>query len=106
MNVKFRQIEVDAKTAAALEAKAAERGVSVPELVADLVGMASDAPAYFETLRAKGQGPWSPAVLAEDARRLADYQETGEGVPWEEVRAWMQSWGTANELPPPKTRKL
>lgn len=106
MNVKFRQIEVDAKTAAALEAKAAERGVSVPELVADLVGMASDAPADFETLRAKGQGPWSPAVLAEDARRLADYQETGEGVPWEEVRAWMQSWGTANELPPPKTRKL
>ncbi len=106
MNVKFRQIEVDAETAEALEAKAAARGVSVPEFIAELVGTASELRTDLETLRAKGQGPWSPAVLAEDARRLADYQKTGEGVPWDEVRAWMQSWGSANELPPPKARRL
>jgi hypothetical protein len=28
------------------------------------------------------------------------------GVPWSEVRAWMETWGTADELPAPKPRKL
>jgi hypothetical protein len=106
MNVKFRQIEVDAETAEALEAQAAARGVSVPELVADLVGTTSATPANLEAMRSAGQGPWAPDVLAEDARRLADYNATGEGVPWDEVRAWMQSWGTSQELPAPKPRKL
>lgn len=106
MNVKSRQIEVDVRTAETLEAKAAARGISVSELVADLVDAAADMPADLEALRAKGQGPWSPAIIAEDARRLADYHETGEGVPWDEVRAWMQSWGSADELPPPRARKL
>ena len=43
---------------------------------------------------------------AEDARRLAEFQRTREGIPWEEVKAWMQSWGKPDELPPPKPRKL
>lgn len=63
-------------------------------------------PTDLKTLRTNKQGPWSFAILAEDARRFADHQETGEGVPWDEVRAWMQSWGSSNELPPPKARKL
>lgn len=45
--------------------------------------------------------PWAPEILAEDARRLEEFERTREGVPWEEVRAWMQSWGTGSELPPP-----
>lgn len=45
-------------------------------------------------------------VLAEDARRLEEFERTRECVPWNEVRAWMQSWGTDHELPPPKVRKL
>jgi hypothetical protein len=28
------------------------------------------------------------------------------GVPWDEVQAWMQSWGKPNELPMPKSRKV
>ena len=106
MNLKLRQIEVDAETAEALEAQAAARGISVPELVAELIGTSDALPSDLEALRAAGRGPWSPEILAEDARRLADYRRTGEGVPWEEVRAWVQSWGTDGELAPPKARKL
>ena len=28
------------------------------------------------------------------------------GMPWGEVKAWMESWGTAKELPAPKAREL
>jgi hypothetical protein len=52
------------------------------------------------------EDPWSPESLAEDARRLAEFERTRMGVPWDEVKAWMESWRTANELPPPKPRKL
>ena len=57
-------------------------------------------------MRAAGKGPWAPEVLAEDSRRLAEFQRDRWGVPWEEVVAWMHSWGTPDELPPPKVRKL
>ena len=41
-----------------------------------------------------------------DLAAAADFERTGIGVPWEEVRAWMASWGTADELPRPMPRKL
>jgi hypothetical protein len=106
MNVKLRKIEVDAVTAEALEARAAARGMTVAELLADLIGAEASLPRDLEALRAEGRGPWAPEILAEDARRLADFERTGEGVPWDEVRAWMRSWGTPDELPPPRPRKL
>jgi hypothetical protein len=104
MTAKRRKIEVDARTADALEAQAAARGQTVSELLAELV---SDEPSpNLEAMREAGRGPWSPGILAEDARRFADFQRTHEGIPWDEVKAWMESWGTTNELPPPKPRKL
>jgi hypothetical protein len=63
-------------------------------------------PGDLAQLRAKGEGPWSPAVLNEDARRLAEFERTREGIPWSDVRAWMESWGAPNELPLPKPRRL
>lgn len=105
MTAKVR-IEVDARTAKLLEARAAAHGVSVPELIADLASNEEALPAGLPTMRAAGEGPGSPATLEEDARRLADFERSREGVPWNEVKAWMQSWGTANELPPPKPRRL
>lgn len=106
MNVKLRTIEVDDRTAALLEARAAARGVSVAELLADLAGNEEGLPADLADMRAKGEGPWSPEALQEDARRLAEFERTREGVPWDEVEAWMQSWGSPDELPAPKLRKL
>lgn len=106
MNLKTRTIEIDVATAQALEARAAELGTSVPELIANLVGVGDTLPADLEEMRRTGRGPWAPSVLAEDARRYEAFDRTGEGVPWDEVRAWIRSWGTAQELPKPKPRKL
>jgi hypothetical protein len=53
-----------------------------------------------------GEGPWSPEAREEDARRLAEFECARLGAPWDEIQTWMQSWGTPNELPPPKSRKL
>lgn len=63
-------------------------------------------PQDLEEMRRTGLGPWSPSSLAEDTRRYEAFELTGEGVPWEEVRAWIRSWGTTKELPKPKPRKL
>jgi hypothetical protein len=106
MNVKLRKIDVDTETADLLEARAAARGMSVPELLADIACNEEVLPPDLAEMRAKGEGPWSPEVLEEDARRLTEFERTRMGVPWDEVKVWMESWGTPNELPPPKPRKL
>lgn len=106
MNSKTRTIEVELTTAKTLEARAAERGTSVSELIAELVGADDTWPKGLEAMRRSGHGPWAPSVLAEDAGRYEEYQHTGEGVPLEEVQAWVRSWSTPEELPAPKPRKL
>lgn len=57
-------------------------------------------------MRNAGEGPWAPEALAEDARRLAEFRRTREALPWNDVKTWMRTWGTPNELPAPKPRKL
>lgn len=106
MNLKTRTIEIDIATAQALEARAAELGTSVSELISNLAGVSDQPIRDFEEMRRASRGPWAPSVLAEDARRYEAFERTGEGVPWEEVRTWIRSWGTAQELPKPKSRKL
>ncbi|MEI9929081.1 MAG: hypothetical protein WDM89_00580 [Rhizomicrobium sp.] len=44
--------------------------------------------------------------IEEDIRRLEHFEHTAEGVALEDVKAWVRSWGMANELPPPSPRKL
>jgi Ribbon-helix-helix protein, copG family len=99
MATKTHTIEVDKATAEALEARAAARGMSVSELLADLAGAGDALPADLQVLRDAGDGPWAPNVLAEDARRLADFHRTRMAVPWEDVKAWLETWGTPNEVP-------
>jgi len=106
MNVKLRKIEVDEEIAALLEARAAGRGMTLSALLADLANNQEILPADLAEMRSKGEGPWSPEVLAEDARRLAEFERTREGVPWDEVKNWLRSWGTPDELPAPKPRRL
>src|SRR5262245_8601676 len=110
MNVKVRNLQVDAEIAELLEARAAARGLSVSELLADLAAADEALPPALESMRQSmrlaGTGPWSPEVLAEDARRLAEFKRTRKGVPWDEVEAWMKTWGAPDELPAPKPRNL
>jgi hypothetical protein len=105
MNEKVR-IEVDETTALVLQARATARGISAGELVSNLAGAADALSPDLQALREIGDGPWASDALAEDARRLADFHRTRQAVPWEDVRAWMQTWGTLGELPGRKSRKL
>ena len=105
-DVNARTIAVDSRTADLLEARARGRGISVSELIADMACSEESLPADLASMRANGQGPWSPTALAEDARRLADFERARMGAPWDEVKTWMESWGAPNELPIPKLRKV
>jgi predicted transcriptional regulator len=44
--------------------------------------------------------------IEEDIRRLQAFERTQQGVPLDEVKAWVRSWGTVGELSPPTPRKL
>jgi hypothetical protein len=76
-----RKIEVDDATAAALERRAAEQGLSVAELLADLAQGASDP----VTLRDDD--------IAELDRRWETAREDGL-VAHADVARWLQTWGT------------
>lgn len=44
--------------------------------------------------------------VEEDVLAFEDFERTGVGLPWEEVRDWLGSWGTGAERPRPAPRKL
>lgn len=94
MNVVRRTFELDPETDARLQSIAAARGQDVAAVVADAVALL-DAVVPFE-------GP----DIAEDIRRLREFERTGEAIPLDEVKAWVESWGTDNELPRPRPRKV
>jgi predicted transcriptional regulator len=80
----MRKIEVDEATAGALEDAALARGVSVSEVVADLVS--SDLESDEQT-------------LAELDRRWKASQAGNATVPHEVVVEWLKSWGTPEFRP-------
>ena len=47
----------------------------------------------------------TPEELRSAEESYAKYLATGEHFAWEDVRAWMLSWGTAHERPPPKVHQ-
>jgi hypothetical protein len=94
METRVRKIEVDEQTAELLEARAAARGVSVTQVVADAVELLDSI-----------TGP-DGLDIEEDRRRLRQFGRTREAIPLDEVVAWTESWGAPNELPPPKPRKI
>ena len=105
MNVKMRKIEVDVETADLLEARAAALGISVSALLAEIAGNESILPPDLAQMRARAEGPWSPEPMERDAVRLAEFERTRMGVPWDDIKRWMQSWDKPDEPPRPKPRK-
>ncbi len=89
-----RTFDLDQETDARLNALAAEKGQDAAAVVADAVVLL-DSIVDIE-------GP----DIAEDLRRLREFERSGEAVLWQDVKAWVESWGTAEELPRPSPRKV
>jgi predicted transcriptional regulator len=90
MNVKVRTIEVDAAIADTLEARAGERGMTVGELVAELV-------AFVDS-----HAPVEDDEIAELDRRWAAIEAGEPTVPHAEVVRWLETWGTPAFKPWPE----
>ncbi len=89
-----RTLDLDSDTDARLAALAAERGQDPAAVLADALILLDSV--------VDVEGP----DVEEDLRRLREFERTGEAIPWQEVKAWVESWGTPNELPRPQPRKL
>jgi hypothetical protein len=83
MSALKRLIEVDERTAAALEARAAERGLSVPELIAEMTALASS----LEAL--------STDEVAELDRRWAAIEAGESTISNDAVVQWLRTWGSS-----------
>jgi predicted transcriptional regulator len=94
MNLIRRTIEIDETTDARLAEIAAERGQDVAAVLAEAVALLDSVVDIA--------GP----DIAEDRRRLDDFNKTGLAIPLDDVKAWVASWDSANELPRPTPRKL
>lgn len=89
-----RTFDLDQETDARIDALAAEKGKDASAVLADAL-------ALLDSI-VDVEGP----DIEEDLRRFAEFERTGEAVPWEDVKAWVESWGTAHELPRPQPRKV
>jgi hypothetical protein len=82
MNAPKRPIEVDERTAIALEARATERGLSLPKLVAEMTALATS----LEALSADD--------VAELDRRWAAIEAGEPTVSNDAVVRWLRTWGS------------
>jgi predicted transcriptional regulator len=87
MTARKRTIEVDDATALALESRAAEVGLSVPELLAEMVAV--------ESASAK----LSPADTTELDRQWAAIKAGEPTVVHDDVIRWLDTWGTPRFRP-------
>lgn len=94
MNIIRRTLELDAGTDARLRELAAERGQ-------DVAAILSEAVALLDSVVDIGNPD-----IAEDRRRLNEFARTREAVPLHQVKAWVESWGTDNELPRPLPQRI
>jgi len=76
-------------------------------LAAGLEAAAKRAQTSVETFAARAVAHAVAEVeeWAADEAAYAEYQRTGEAIPLAAVEAWVRSWGTTNELPPPEPCK-
>jgi hypothetical protein len=81
------KIEVDQRTADVLQARAAELGVTVSELLAELATLDSD-PVVVEA-----------AELAELERRWTKVEAGAPTMAHERVVRWLRTWGTPGFRP-------
>ncbi len=81
------KIEVDERTADVLQTRAAELGISVSELIAELATLDSD-PVVVES-----------DEIAELDRRWKKIDAGAPAIPHERVVRWLRTWGTPGFRP-------
>lgn len=94
MNLVSRTLEIDADTDTRLREMAAERGQEIAAVLAEAVALLDSVVDLA--------GP----DIGEDRRRLNEFRQNQLAVPLDDVKAWVASWGSANELPRPAPRKI
>ena len=94
MNLVNRTLEIDVETDARLREMAKERGQDVAAVLAEAVALLDSVVDIA--------GP----DIGEDRRRYDDFRRTQLAVPLDDVKAWISSWGSENELPRPQPRKV
>jgi predicted transcriptional regulator len=94
MNLIRRTLEIDADTDTRLREMATERGQDVAAVLAEAVALLDSVVDLA--------GP----DIAEDRRRYDEFKRTRLAVPLDDVKAWVASWGSVNELPRPQPRKV
>ena len=78
MNTVRRTLELDADTDARLQFLEAERGQDAARVVADAIALLASTVEVEEP------------DIEEDQRRLREFERTGEAIPGEEVKAWIE----------------
>jgi len=94
MNLVRRTLDIDSETDARLRELAAERGQDIAAVLAEAV-------ALLDSVVDIGNPD-----IAEDRRRLQRFQQAREAVPLHEIKNWVESWGTDQELPRPKPQRI
>ncbi len=94
MNIIRRTLDIDTDTDTRLRQMADERGQDVAAVLAEAVALLDSVVDIA--------GP----DVEEDRRRLDAFRQTRAAVPLSDVKAWVASWGSANELPRPAPRKI
>jgi predicted transcriptional regulator len=94
MNIIRRTLDIDVATDARLRELAAERGQDVAAVLAEAVALLDSVVDIVEP------------NIAEDRRRLDDFRRARQAVPLHQVKAWVESWGTDNELPRPLPQRI
>jgi hypothetical protein len=89
MRRKLDVIEVDKDTAEALKARAADRGISVAELLSELA-------------RQSGPVDINPSEIAELDRRWAKVEAGGKTVQNADVVRWLETWDSPDFKPWPQ----
>jgi hypothetical protein len=87
MSAKTTTLELDAATVTALEERASERGISVPELVAE----------YLDEDRAGAEAHQDQ--IDELDRRWFAAQSDKPTVPNDRIVRWLETWGTPGFKP-------
>jgi predicted transcriptional regulator len=94
MSMIRRTIEIDIATDARLSEMADERGQDVAAVLAEAVALLDSVVDIA--------GP----DIAEDRRRLDEFNRTRLAIPLDDVKAWVASWGLVDEIPRPQPRKI